>query len=193
MDDPHHKLTEEQQIYLVQRVAGFDSPRAIIKSMQEEFGITITHSTVQYYNPGTHKGQLSADRWKTLFDETRKAIIEGRVEVGVANKMVRLRRLETMSQDAMDGGNFSAATKVLAQAAREMGERYAERQNHDQIGPLGSEFSGLTMAELDQRIAASAAKLGLELVPLRGGEPEQTAGREGEAVAPQQTRDPVSE
>ena len=128
MDDPHHKLTEEQQIYLVQRVAGFDSPRAIIKSMQEEFGITITHTTVQYYNPSTYHGRLSADKWKTLFDETRKAIIEGRVEIGVANKMVRLRRLDAMAQDAMDEGNFNSAVKVLAQAARETGERRAKKQ-----------------------------------------------------------------
>ena len=39
-----HKLTDEQKIWLVQRVAAFDSTRAIIKSLQQEFGITLSRA-----------------------------------------------------------------------------------------------------------------------------------------------------
>jgi hypothetical protein len=130
MNRNHYQLTTEQKIYLVQRVAAFDSTRAVIKSMQEEFGIKLSRCSVHYYNPNTHTGQRCAEKWKTLFYETRKAIIAGGMEIGVANKRVRLRRLETMAQDAMDGGDFNSAAKVMAQAARETGARRAKRQRN---------------------------------------------------------------
>jgi hypothetical protein len=35
MNRNHYKLTDEQKVWLVQRVAAFDSTRAIIKSLQQ--------------------------------------------------------------------------------------------------------------------------------------------------------------
>jgi len=96
-----------------------------------------------------------------------------------------------MARDAMDSGKLGSATRILAQAAKEVGEN-DKRRKHDQNEPWTSEFSDLTMAELDQRIAATAAKLGLGLVPLPGADIGKPAGREGEAVEPPHDRDPLS-
>jgi hypothetical protein len=125
-----YKLTDEQKIWLVQRAAAFESAGTIIKSLQQEFGITLCRAAVHYYNPNTCTGKRLSAKWKTLFYETRKAIIAGGMEIGVANKRVRLRRLETMAQDAMDGGDFNSAAKALAQAARETGRRRAKRRKY---------------------------------------------------------------
>ena len=83
---------------------------------------------MHYYDPNTCSGKRCSDKWKTLFYETRKAIVAGKMQIGVANKRVRLRWLDAMAQDAMDEGNFNSAVKALAQAARETGERRAKKQ-----------------------------------------------------------------
>jgi hypothetical protein len=35
---------------VVERLAGFDSPAAILKSLREEFGVTITRQSIEQYN-----------------------------------------------------------------------------------------------------------------------------------------------
>jgi hypothetical protein len=187
----HPKLTNEQRIELVQRLARFDSAGSIIKWLQDQYGITIAHHGLDYYDPSTYQGRGTPERWKILFFETRKAFLAGKAEIGVANKMVRLRWLDAMARDAMDSGKLGPATRILAHAAKETGEN-DKRRTHDQIEPRTSEFSGLTMAELDQRIADAAAKLGLGVVPLSGADIEKPAGREGEAVEPQPDSDSLS-
>ena len=44
------------------------------------------------------------------------------MEVGAANKMVRVRWLDAMVHDAMNRGEIKVAAKLLAQAAKEMGD-----------------------------------------------------------------------
>src|SRR5712671_6838685 len=128
MTDPRRKLNREHKVQLVQRLAGFDTHRAIIKWLQEEYGITLSRKGVAYYDPTTYAGRRLVERWKTLFFETRKAIREGRVEIGAANKMVRVRWLDAMARDAMDEGEFKVAAQLLAQTAKEVGDTVPDRQ-----------------------------------------------------------------
>src|SRR3954469_17897064 len=99
MTKASHKLTTEQQIELVQRLAGYDSTRAIVKWLREEYGITLTRQTVLYYDPTSYCGRHGTDRWRSLFWETRKAITAGRADIGAANKMVRVRWLDAMARE----------------------------------------------------------------------------------------------
>ena len=87
------KLTHEQKIQVVRRLASFDSPTAIIKALQAEYGVTITRSSITYYNPATDHGRLCAQQWKTLFFATRKAVTEGTAEIGRASCRERVFRV----------------------------------------------------------------------------------------------------
>ena len=151
--DTQKKLSEEQKIQVVQRLAGFHSKVAIIGWLREEHGITISRKGVAYYDPTTYAGRRLVERWKTLFFETRKAIREGRVEIGAANKMVRVRWLDAMARDAMDEREFKVAAQLLAQTAKEVGDTVPDRQKH--------EHSDISDAEFDRRLGEAAAALGL--------------------------------
>jgi hypothetical protein len=184
------KLTDEQKSFVVQQLAGFDSAASIIRRLREEYQVSITPTAVRYYDPTTYAGKGCPERWKTLFDATRKAIHDGRAEIGIANKMVRLRWLDAMAHDAMDNGKFKAATLILAQAAREMGEGYRKRKHEQgevQIGESDAELH----AKLAAAVAEGAAILGLSLSPGpdEAGEP---AGGHRQSQEPEQARDPVS-
>jgi hypothetical protein len=160
-NDPRRKLNREQKMQLVQRLAGFDSPRNIIRWLREEHDVIISRKGVAYYDPTTYAGRGLVEHWKTLFFATRNAILEERAEIGAANKMVRVRWLDAMVHDAMDRDDPRLAAHLLAQVAKEMGESRTNRQKqHSGVQEDISE------AELDRRIAAAAAALGLMLVPI---------------------------
>src|SRR5947207_15132102 len=100
-----YKLTDEQKIKVVQRLAGFDPPCLIHKWLREECDVNITCRALEYYNPTWHAGRHLLERWKRLFFATRKAIIENMAEVGAANKMVRVHRLDVLVHDARNKGD----------------------------------------------------------------------------------------
>jgi len=160
------KLTDEQKTFVVQRLAGFDSVASTVKWLHEEYQVSISRHSVRYYDPTTYAGRECPERWKTLFDATRKAIHDGRAEIGIANKMVRLRWLDAMAHDAMDKGKFKSATLILAQAAREMGEGYRKQKHEQGEVRTGGDLSDAEFhARLAAAVAEGAAILGLSLSP----------------------------
>ena len=90
------KLSKNQKAYIVVRLAGYDLPAAIRKSVKEEFGIEITPQAIERYNPTRSTGRACPEQWATLFYETRRKIVEGMVDIGVAHKMARIRWLDLM-------------------------------------------------------------------------------------------------
>jgi hypothetical protein len=137
MTAKRHKLTDEQKIKVVQRLAGFDPPFLIRKWLREECGVSITPRALEYYDPNCYAGRHLLERWKSLFLATRKAIKEGSAEIGAANKMVRVRWLDGMVHDAMNKGDARFAAELLAQVAREMGESYTNRHRLEHTGKDG--------------------------------------------------------
>ena len=117
---PKGKLNDRLKEYVVERLAGFDSPGAIVKSLREEFGVTITRQSIEQYH--ALRRPRCAEKWKLLFVATRRAIIEGKAERGAANKMVRLRWRENMVLRAMEREDFALADRLLNSIASEVGE-----------------------------------------------------------------------
>jgi hypothetical protein len=79
---------------------------------------------VEAYNPDRRAGAKLAEKWAGLFRETRKAFEEGRANLGITHRMVRLRALERMAEKAERQGNLQLAASLLEQAAKEMGDAY---------------------------------------------------------------------
>lgn len=118
------KLTPEAQTYAVQALACWDTPGAVAEAIKKEFGITITPQAVEAYDPTKRAGRNLAPKWKTIFEETRKAFTESTAEIGISHRTVRLRALQRMAEKAEKMGNMALASQLLEQAAKEMGDAY---------------------------------------------------------------------
>ena len=177
------KLTKNQKAYIVVRLACYDSPPAIAKSLKEDFGIEITRQALERYNPMRAAGRACSEQWATLFHETRRKLVEGRADIGAAHKMVRIRWLDQMARREMTDGNTVKARGLLKQVAEEMGE--SGRHEHEEVGANISELSD---AEREARIDAVAARLGL----VRRDGARMPSDRDGVAEEPQPPDEPLS-
>jgi hypothetical protein len=83
------KLTEELQTYVVKRLAADESPLAIIRSLQEHHGISMTRMGIDRYDPTTVAGLYCPEKWRKLFYETRQQLREGKADIGAINEGMR--------------------------------------------------------------------------------------------------------
>lgn len=159
------RLTLEQKVFIVQRLACFESPISIIKAVKEEYGVTINHQALQNYDPTKVNGQHLSPKLKTLFEETRKRFTEDISSIPIANKAVRLNTLQRMLTIAEEKRNIPLATQLLEQAAKEVGDAYTNKHKHEVTGKDGqpmetvSHVKHYSEAELDNRIAELQKKL----------------------------------
>ena len=178
------KLTAEHKAYIVVRLACYDSPRAIVKSLKEDFGIEVTRKGLERYNPTLFAGRACAEQWATLFYETRRKLVEGRADIGAAHKMVRIRWLDQMARRKIADEDTAEARALLKQAAGEMKED--ARQKHGKVRANNGERSE---AEVDNSINLLAGKLGLTLVPIGS---QAAAGAGVVAEEPKPPDEPLS-
>lgn len=119
-------LTEEQKVFIVQRVAMFDSPQTITNALKEEFGIDVPRQRIEDYDPS--KRPNIPKKRKELHDATRAAFLEEAAKEPVAHRAVRIRRLARMADKAEGKGNFVLAKDLLEQIAKEVGDHYTNRR-----------------------------------------------------------------
>lgn len=179
-----HKLTRAQKADVVRRLAAYESPNAIARAMKEELGIEITPQAIAFYDPTRYSGKACPRHWAVLFRKVRAEIIASRPDVGVAHHAVRLRWLDAMAHAAMDKGNSAEARALLKQAADEISRMMEQR---DGSHATDSELGELSEAELHERFAAIATRLGYE----RPGGPAP-GDRSGAADAAQPAGEPLS-
>ncbi|WP_313522548.1 DUF2280 domain-containing protein [Shinella sp.] len=122
------KLTREQQTYVVQALACFDTPSVVVASVKKDFGVTLSPQLVETYDPTKKAGRNVAARWKALFEETRKTFLEDTASIGISHRAVRLRALQRMVDKAETQGNMVLASNLLKQAAEEVGGSYTNRR-----------------------------------------------------------------
>lgn len=122
------KLTDDARTFVVQSLAMFDPPSVVAAAVKKEFSLTITPQGCEAYNPTKRAGAKLADKWKALFEETRKAFLEDTAEIGISHRTVRLRALQRMVEKAEGQGNTALAAQLLKQAAEEMGNAYTNRR-----------------------------------------------------------------
>ena len=182
--DTGPKLTRDQQVEVVRRLAAFESPAAIAKAMKEECGIEISPQAIAYYDPTRFALKRCPKRWSVLFWKLRAAIIEDEPDVGVAHRTVRLLWLDRMTQAQMEAGNTAEARALMRQAVDEISQM--AKQRDDGSDATDSEQSD---AERLTEIKSLGAEAGYAISPL---EAEAGAGEGGEAEEPQPAGEPVS-
>lgn len=118
----HPKLDDATKIEIVTRLACYDPVVEIVADLAQR-GITVSAQAVSHYNPASMRPL--AQRWRTLFDETRAEYLAEMTKVPIANRIWRLKRLERLLRKAESSGAVALAQSILEQAAKEVGQVYS--------------------------------------------------------------------
>jgi len=121
-------LTDEIKEFIVKGLACYDSPTFVAESVRVNFGIEVTRQQVHEYDPSCSRPP--AQRWCDLHAATRAAFLRDAAAIGVANKMVRLRRLDRLASRC-ERNSVALSLICLAQAAKECGGLYENRRRVD--------------------------------------------------------------
>ncbi len=122
------KLNDEQKTFVVQSLACFDTPSAVVEAVRSEFGIEITRQTIEGYDPNKRAGATLAEEWRQVFEATRKAFLEDTSRIAISHRAVRLRALQRMAEKAEGMKNLALAAQLHEQAAKEVGDAYTNRR-----------------------------------------------------------------
>ena len=88
----------------MQSLACFDEPSAVTAEIAREFGVEITRQTIEGYDPTKRAGSKLSPKWRSLFEETRKAFLADSAAIGISHKVVRLREIERSDGEGRGGG-----------------------------------------------------------------------------------------
>ncbi|RVJ93090.1 DUF2280 domain-containing protein [Sinorhizobium meliloti] len=121
-------LKEEVKTFIVQSLACFDTPSTVVEAVRKEFGATITRQSAEGYDPTKKAGSNLAEKWRLLFEETRKTFLEDTATIAISHRAVRLRALQRMAEKAETQGNMVLAASLMKQAAEEVGNAYTNRR-----------------------------------------------------------------
>ena len=140
------KLTTAQQEYVVERLAAFDSPLEVARSVRDKYGISITRNSIRRYDP-TRYPECAA-RWKELFYAARHAMLRNKGQAAALDRAVRVRGRVRTALRALD----AHADGMLEQLLRRI-----EAGSPPPCGPRRAERP-LTDAERTRAILALLAK-----------------------------------
>jgi len=141
------KLTVEQQTYVVQALACFDTPMVVAAAIKKEFDVVVSPQGIEVYDPNKRAGRKLSKRWRALFEETRKAFLEDTSKIGISHRAVRLRALQRMAEKAETQGNMVLAASLMEQAAKEVGDSFTNRR--ELTGKNGEALAFAHKVELD--------------------------------------------
>lgn len=133
-------LSNDVKAFIVQALACFDTPSLVVTSVKEEFGVDVSRQQVQCYDPTKYQGRNLHQKWRIVFDDTRKRFREETADIPIANRAHRLRTLGRMAEKAEGMRNLALTAQLLEQAAKEVGDVYVNRQTkaempHDDLPP----------------------------------------------------------
>jgi len=131
------KLSDEAKAFIIQSLACFDGLAVVVKAVKAEFGIEISRQLCESHDPTKKAGVKLGERWRVLFEETRKAFLEDSSQIAISHRSVRLRTLQRMAEKAETQGNMVLAASLLEQAAKEVGDSYTNRHKLEHTGRDG--------------------------------------------------------
>jgi hypothetical protein len=119
-------LTDEMKAFIVRGLARYETPTRVAASVEAEFGVAIDRRQVYAYDPAGSRSP--AQRWIDLHAATRAKFLAAMAEIGIAQKVVRLRMLDRFANRADENNQMERAAAFLAQAAKECGGFYERFQ-----------------------------------------------------------------
>lgn len=122
------KLSDEVKAFIIQSLACFDGLAVVVAAVKREYGIEISKQLCESHDPTKKAGAKLGERWRVLFEETRKSFLEDTSSIAISHRAVRLRALQRMADKAETQGNMVLASNLLKQAAEEVGGSYTNRR-----------------------------------------------------------------
>ncbi|WP_298016705.1 DUF2280 domain-containing protein [uncultured Castellaniella sp.] len=136
-------LNDAAKRFIVQALACYDTPSEVSAAIKDEMGLDVARTQVAQYDPTKVAGAKLSQKWRDLFDETRKKFREAVAEIPIADQAFRLRSLGKIYDRHMARGNVVAAAAVLEQAAKEQGGMFTNKR--EVSGPNGGPIQQVTM------------------------------------------------
>jgi hypothetical protein len=123
-------LTEKHKIFIVEKLACFESHTDVIEAVKREFdGLELSKQQVYTYDASHDRiRKRMAKDLVQLFDETRERFRERIGDIAIANKSYRLSQLGRLAKEARAKKNPILEKELYEQAAKECGDAYTNRR-----------------------------------------------------------------
>jgi hypothetical protein len=163
------RIPEAVKRRIVEHLACYRTHAEVTDLIREEFGVSLTPRHVRAYDPTCFQfsGGASRQEYHAL---VRKRFETEIGEIPIANRAVRLRRLDAIYEKQVIKGDLGAARDTLRQAAEEVGNVYTNVSKTAGTMLVAS-ASDLTPEErrnmLADRLRAAAEKIPAALVARR--------------------------
>jgi hypothetical protein len=157
-------LDGEQKVFVVHRLASFDSPTQVARQFREVYGVEMSRQQAQHYDPTSVSGASLGSELKELFYAERKRFLDGMSQLGIVHRTMRLHRLERYLNVLEDRGNVLGAALILEQAAKECGDAFTNMRVHTGPGggPMQAELTHRTDREIAEVIAHILMKVAIQ-------------------------------
>ena len=122
------KLDKEQQLFIVQQLAMFERPKSVKLKLKEIYDVEISIQGISHYQISSK--ELSKELRK-VFNATRKKFLKDSSAIPIANKSVRLQKLQNMFDKQEDAPfqNTVVMRDILEQAAKESGDAFSNKRS----------------------------------------------------------------
>lgn len=121
MPRPEPKLNEEQRLYIIYRLACFDTPTKVADGVRLEYDIEVSRHLVQQHDPDKVAGRKLGAKWVAIFREARAKYINDATTIPVANRSYRIELLGEMieAEKANPDGSKTVVAALIEQVAKE--------------------------------------------------------------------------
>ena len=143
-------LKEPVKIFIVQALACRDTPQEVVDLVKQEYGIQISRSQCQAYDPTKYSGRNLSKKFVELFNKTRADFDAGLIDIPIANKHYRLKQYQ--KQLERNAKNTVMSLKILEQAAKDCGGQFTNKQEITGAGggPIQNENTVVVTATDEQ-------------------------------------------
>ena len=144
-------LSDEVKTFIVQQLACFDPPSAVVKAVKEEFDQVVSPQQVETYDPTKRAGRSLSEVYRAVFDETRAEFLTDTARIGISHKAVRLRTLARLAERAEKAGNMVLVASLLEQVAKECGDAFTNKRQNEVSGKDGQSLlaNGIAITFVD--------------------------------------------
>jgi hypothetical protein len=157
------RLTSEHKAFVIRGFARFQTVPEITAGLKEKFGVEVSTHQLYGYHPDSVNFRVSK-QWLELFNREREAFLRNVDSIGIANKTVRLQRLEQACVVALARKNIKLAAELMEQAAKEMGEVFTNKREIK--SDVRSVTATMTTDELRNEILSDLKALGIDAPPM---------------------------
>lgn len=124
---PVRRLTTPMKVLIVTELACYTKPSEVRDLIEKQFGFAPAITTIVYYDPTQADVQLG-QKWRDLFEKTRKKFLNDVARVPIMNKAYRAHRLQRILDKEIERENTVGARDTLKQAAEEEGGVFTNRR-----------------------------------------------------------------